>query len=247
MERLLNESVECVCQATKVPPSLAKVLLHTHNWQIQKIIAQHQRDSEKLLKDSKIATPLDMQVLTSWTLPTFFNIILIILKVVSNANKTFFFSNTSSLIAQAQCNVRCVCRRCLLKRPMVCRVATCAAWTAGRCISKFKSNQPYQQVIIFISSNSSFMCVLMMKVFDGMLADIECMGKDCDILIPEDFVLNSVTSPKLRDKYQKHAFSDFVAVSSSTPWTYFCLFQLITWFRLTRCYASVPVRTALWL
>ena len=38
------------------------------------------------------------------------------------------------------------------------------------------------------------------------------MGKDCDVLIPEDFVLNTVTNPKLRDKYQEYCFSDFVKV-----------------------------------
>ena len=45
------------------------------------------------------------------------------------------------------------------------------------------------------------------------ISDIECMGKDCDVLIPEDFVLATVTNPKLRDKYQEYAFSDFVKVT----------------------------------
>jgi hypothetical protein len=47
-----------------------------------------------------------------------------------------------------------------------------------------------------------------------MLAGMECMGKDCDILVPEDFVLNLVKDSKLRDKYIDNTFSDYVNVSS---------------------------------
>ena len=42
---------------------------------------------------------------------------------------------------------------------------------------------------------------------------LECMGRDCEILVPEDFVLNIVTNPKIRDKYQEFSFQDFVRVS----------------------------------
>ena len=41
------------------------------------------------------------------------------------------------------------------------------------------------------------------------------MAKDCDILIPEDFVLKVVSNHKLRDKYQEFSFGDFVEVSPS--------------------------------
>ena len=42
---------------------------------------------------------------------------------------------------------------------------------------------------------------------------MECMGKDCDILVPEDFVLNIVKDSKQRDKYMNNTFSDYVNVS----------------------------------
>ena len=80
-------------------------------------------------------------------------------------------------------------------------------------------------------------------------ADIECMGKDCDILIPEDFVLNSVSSPKLRDKYQEHAFSDFVKVCvTRTTLCRVCVTNVaigVCCFRLIQNYVFVPVQTAL--
>ncbi len=44
-------------------------------------------------------------------------------------------------------------------------------------------------------------------------AALECMGRDCEILVPEDFVLNVVTNLKIRDKYQEFSFRDFVRVS----------------------------------
>ncbi len=44
---------------------------------------------------------------------------------------------------------------------------------------------------------------------------MECMGKDCDILVPEDFVLKVVTNPKVRDKYMEYTFDDHVEVRFS--------------------------------
>ena len=49
-----------------------------------------------------------------------------------------------------------------------------------------------------------------------IVSALECMGRDCEILVPEDFVLNIVTNPKIRDKYQEFSFQDFVRVSFET-------------------------------
>ncbi|ELU14866.1 hypothetical protein CAPTEDRAFT_207577 [Capitella teleta] len=53
----------------------------------------------------------------------------------------------------------------------------------------------------------------------GISTTLECMGKDCETLVPEDFVLSKVTSPALRDKYQKYTFRDHV---KSHPELRFC-------------------------
>ena len=39
------------------------------------------------------------------------------------------------------------------------------------------------------------------------------MGGKCNILVPEEFVLQLVTRPDLRHKYQRFSFSDHVDVS----------------------------------
>ena len=39
------------------------------------------------------------------------------------------------------------------------------------------------------------------------------MGRDCNILVPEDFVLSLLTNPKLRDRYQECTFRDHVKVT----------------------------------
>lgn len=53
-ERLLNEEIEALCSALKVSPSLAKMLLHIHDWQREFIIEKYQQDAERLLIESNI-------------------------------------------------------------------------------------------------------------------------------------------------------------------------------------------------
>lgn len=53
----------------------------------------------------------------------------------------------------------------------------------------------------------------------GHSTAIECMGKGCNILVPEDFVQNILTNSNLRDKYQEYAFKDHV---KSHPELRFC-------------------------
>ncbi|XP_076336535.1 E3 ubiquitin-protein ligase ari-2 isoform X5 [Tachypleus tridentatus] len=98
VERLLNECVEALCAslqqchytqredwgyrrdsltqktkhnniAVKVMPSLAKVLLHTHNWTELDVIPAYRQDANKLLSDSRIKPlrppEVDMQVIRS--------------------------------------------------------------------------------------------------------------------------------------------------------------------------------------
>ena len=45
------------------------------------------------------------------------------------------------------------------------------------------------------------------------LSGIECMAQDCNILVPEDFVLGMLTKSNHRERYQQFAFTDYVKVS----------------------------------
>lgn len=69
VEKLLNESVEVLCNTLRVSPSLAKVLLHTHQWSFPEVIQRYQKDADELLLESRIKpkTPPenDVQVLRS--------------------------------------------------------------------------------------------------------------------------------------------------------------------------------------
>ncbi|KAK3787917.1 hypothetical protein RRG08_008051 [Elysia crispata] len=57
------------------------------------------------------------------------------------------------------------------------------------------------------------------QIQDGVTTGIECMGKECSILVPEDFVFEVLTQPKLRDKYSKFSFNDLI---KSHPRLRFC-------------------------
>lgn len=39
------------------------------------------------------------------------------------------------------------------------------------------------------------------------------MEKDCNILVPEDFICSALTKPDYRDKYSTRSFTDHVEVS----------------------------------
>ncbi|XP_075219801.1 E3 ubiquitin-protein ligase ari-2 isoform X2 [Lycorma delicatula] len=57
VELLLNESVETLSNSLQITPSLAKVLLHTHEWQITSIITEYRRDVNRLLVSSRVKPP----------------------------------------------------------------------------------------------------------------------------------------------------------------------------------------------
>ncbi|KAI1280441.1 putative E3 ubiquitin-protein ligase ariadne-2 [Halotydeus destructor] len=57
VERLLNETVESLTSMLPVTPSLAKVLLHIHRWDVSTVAEKWRRDSTKLLVKAKIKPP----------------------------------------------------------------------------------------------------------------------------------------------------------------------------------------------
>lgn len=54
VERLLNENVEVLSNSVHITPSLAKLLLHSHNWALQDIVAKYRNNASSLLVNSKI-------------------------------------------------------------------------------------------------------------------------------------------------------------------------------------------------
>ena len=54
VERHFNESVEAICAQLQVLPSLAKLMLHRNEWDVNVVIEKYQNDSCKLLQDARI-------------------------------------------------------------------------------------------------------------------------------------------------------------------------------------------------
>ncbi|CAH1782579.1 unnamed protein product [Owenia fusiformis] len=49
-----------------------------------------------------------------------------------------------------------------------------------------------------------------MQLSQGLSSGIECMGNECHVLATEDFVLDNLGKPEMRDKYSRFAFQDYV-------------------------------------
>ncbi|XP_068243520.1 potential E3 ubiquitin-protein ligase ariadne-2 [Palaemon carinicauda] len=57
------------------------------------------------------------------------------------------------------------------------------------------------------------------QIMQGTSTGIECMGNNCQVLAPEDFVVCLLNRPQLKEKYQQYAFADYVR---SHPQLRFC-------------------------
>jgi len=52
-------------------------------------------------------------------------------------------------------------------------------------------------------------------VQEGRSTDIECMAVDCNVILPEDMVLDLITKSQIREKYQRFAFEEYVNMHPS--------------------------------
>lgn len=56
------------------------------------------------------------------------------------------------------------------------------------------------------------------------VVDIECMARECLVILTEDMVLDLITRAQTREKYQKFAFASYVNVSTTIPnYTLICI------------------------
>ncbi|KAL5014206.1 hypothetical protein ScPMuIL_008476 [Solemya velum] len=62
-------------------------------------------------------------------------------------------------------------------------------------------------------------CYFQVQIGQGLTTNIQCMGKDCDILVPEDFLCKLISSPESREKYSRLLF---IAHIDSHPELRFC-------------------------
>ncbi|KAG8277505.1 E3 ubiquitin-protein ligase arih2 [Homalodisca vitripennis] len=105
VERLLNESVEVLSNSLQITPSLAKVLLHTHEWAITPIINEYRNDASRLLISSKIKSPVQPEPLTSHsariTCPTSSAALRVAISFVASAGSCILRSRFPKVIQQS--------------------------------------------------------------------------------------------------------------------------------------------------
>ncbi|KAK3587542.1 hypothetical protein CHS0354_004829 [Potamilus streckersoni] len=91
-----------------------------------------------------------------------------------------------------------ICSVCLLRRPQDYFYSlSCGHSFCGECWDEF----------------------CQVRIQQGVTTGIECMAKDCNILVPEDFLCSVMQKPELRDRYSQLSFSDHV---KSHPDLRFC-------------------------
>ncbi|KAL5286972.1 ARIH2 family protein [Megaselia abdita] len=61
VEKLLNELVEKLNTRIEITPSLAKVLLHEHGWDVEKIVSKYRENSNGLLITARVKPPTNDQ------------------------------------------------------------------------------------------------------------------------------------------------------------------------------------------
>ncbi|XP_071081838.1 potential E3 ubiquitin-protein ligase ariadne-2-like [Haliotis cracherodii] len=151
VDRLLNEEIEALCTPLKITPSLAKMLLLTHDWRREYILDRHQKDPAQLLVDSKIR---------------------------SSKKYDEMMSGSSH-----------VCRVCVCPSPK----ENFHALNCGHAFCADCWDMHFQ-----------------VQIKQGVTIGIECMGKDCPVLVPEDFLCSILSDTTLRDKYSMLSFNDLV-------------------------------------
>ncbi|XP_012258311.1 potential E3 ubiquitin-protein ligase ariadne-2 isoform X2 [Athalia rosae] len=163
VERLFNENVEELSNNLQITPSLAKVLLHAHEWALQDIVLKYRNDASSLLITSKI--------------------------------KPSHAPNSSSVLRGS-------------------RTGTCSVCVDVLSLEKFAT----------LTCGHSFCkeCWCMhfeVQIIQGISTGIGCMAQDCEVLVPEDFVLSLLTKLTMRERYQQFVFRDYV---KSHPQLRFC-------------------------
>lgn len=159
VEKLLNESVECLSNQLQITPSLAKILLHQNRWNSNEMIEKYRNNAASLLVSAKVK-------------PT---------------------ANTRRLSAKQQ----------------MCPV----------CITSHRADKFYCLSCGHSFCKECWTSHFEIQIGQGISTQIGCMAPKCDLIVPEDTVLQLLTRMDLRDKYQHFVFADYVR---SHPQLRFC-------------------------
>lgn len=197
VEKLLNESVEKLSIILQITPSLAKVLLLEHKWNNKEITDKYRENASALLISARIKPP---------PTTTSSNAVVAASAAAATSSTTSFSSSSykHNLAVSALS----------LTGTSVYRSQMCPVCATTQLGDKFYA----------LSCSHSFCkdCWSMYfetQIFQGISTQIGCMAQMCNVRVPEDLVLNLLTRPVMRDKYQQFAFKDYVR---SHPELRFC-------------------------
>jgi ariadne-2 len=206
VEKYFNESVETVCASIQVSPSLAKLMLHTMDWNLEEVIHRFKNDCTKLLQEKRIKPQIRNSNTTQQSINYSNNdCVQLSQQLIPSSSK----SNSSQLSQSSQSMSSTgfrsrvsfiVCNVCYQSCPAEYQKSlSCGHSYCRECWSNH----------------------LEVHILNGMTTNIECMAIGCHILVPEDFALNLLTTKSsLRDKYMQFAFRDYV---NSHPRLRYCI------------------------
>lgn len=232
VDKLLNESVECLSNIIKCAPSLAKTLLLEHRWCINEVVTKYRENASDLLVSVGLANTIPSAIVKFDSIyGSIFLQISARLKPDTVAAKSSVIrkqmgeeptlsltkvntvpSNNSlsqpSVVAPSQAQIISNCRQPSARSQM------CSVCTAFHTEDKFHSI-PCEHSFCKDCWSIHFET----QINQGISTGIGCMATKCNVLVPEELVLKLLNRPQLRNKYQHFAFQDYV---KSHPELRFC-------------------------
>ncbi|ESO83650.1 hypothetical protein LOTGIDRAFT_133000 [Lottia gigantea] len=89
-------------------------------------------------------------------------------------------------------------------------VITGTTHTCSICVRELSKSEFQSLSCHHIFCNECWDMHFGIQISKGLTTGIECMGSDCKLLVPEDFICSILKDPSSREKYFKFSFSDLI-------------------------------------
>ncbi|XP_031641143.1 potential E3 ubiquitin-protein ligase ariadne-2 [Contarinia nasturtii] len=235
VDKLLNESIECLCNTINCAPSLAKTLLLEHRWSVNEIVKRYRENPTELLTSARIR-PLshspNQPKETPTTAATSGSATLSPMSSDGGSVHSSTLSCKSSLGNRSQTGDS---NRYSMTTTMAATTITPTTPSIVATVQTLENrpNQSLCSVCAVYQTLDKFHAIpcghsycrdcwsthFETQINQGISTGIDCMATQCNVLVPEDLVLTLLCKPHMRTKYQHFAFQDYV---KSHPELRFC-------------------------
>lgn len=205
VEKLLNETVEQLSNIIKVTPSLAKVLLLEHKWKISEIVEKYRVNANGLMVN-KTKMFSDKKYFINWFI---IQIRARIKPPHSSRSSMKKLDDHGSMSSSASSSSTSSASSCGGSCEQMCSV--CATGQPGDKYFNLSCAHSFCKDCWSMHFET--------QINQGISTAMGCMASKCNVRVPEELVLNLLTKPLVRDKYQQFAFLDYV---KSHPELRFC-------------------------